>query len=48
MSTLYLFGRKQDFDYEMAEPITMLASRHHFRLRKAPFTWFTWDDHELS
>jgi hypothetical protein len=45
MSTLYVFGRKQDFDYEMAEPIAMLASRHHFRLRKAPFTW---DDHELS
>ena len=39
MSTLYLFGRKQDFGYEMAEPIAMVASRHHFRLWKAPFTW---------
>ena len=39
MSTLYLFGRKQDFGYEMAEPIAMVDSRHHFRIWKAPFTW---------
>jgi LssY C-terminus len=39
MSTLYLFGRKQDFGYEMAEPIAMVASRHHFRIWKAPFEW---------
>jgi len=39
MSTLFLFGRKQDFGYEMAEPIAMVASRHHFRIWKAPFTW---------
>jgi hypothetical protein len=39
MSTLYLFGRKQDFGYEMAEPIALVASRHHFRIWKAPFTW---------
>lgn len=39
MSTLYLFGREQDFGYEMAEPIAMVASRHHFRIWKAPFTW---------
>lgn len=39
MSTLLLFGRKQDFGYEMAEPIAMVASRHHFRTWKAPFTW---------
>lgn len=39
MSTLYLFGRKQDFGYEMAEPIAMVASRHHFRIWKAPFTF---------
>jgi LssY-like putative type I secretion system component LssY len=38
MSTLYLFGRKQDFGYEMAEAIAMVASRHHFRIWKAPFT----------
>lgn len=37
MSTLFLFGRKQDFGYEMAEPIAMIASRHHFRIWKAPF-----------
>ena len=39
MSILYLFGRKQDFGYEMAEPIAMVASRHHFRIWKAPFTY---------
>jgi hypothetical protein len=39
MSTLYLFGRPQDFGYEMAEPIAMVASRHHFRIWKAPATW---------
>lgn len=39
MSTLYLFGRPQDFGYEEAEPIAMVASRHHFRIWKAPFTW---------
>jgi hypothetical protein len=39
MSTLFLFGRKQDFGYEMAEPIAMVASRNHFRIWKAPFTW---------
>ena len=39
MSTLYLFGRKQDFGYEMADPIAMVASRHHFRIWKAPFAW---------
>ncbi len=39
MSTLYLFGRPQDFGYEMAEPIAMVANRHHFRIWKAPFTW---------
>ena len=44
MSRLYLFGRKQDFGYEMAEPIAMAASRHHFRIWKAPFTW---DGHEV-
>jgi LssY C-terminus len=39
MSTLYMFGRRQDFGYEQAEPIAMVASRHHFRLWKAPVTW---------
>jgi LssY C-terminus len=39
MSTLYLFGRPQDYGYEMAEPIAMVASRHHFRLWKTAFLW---------
>ena len=39
MSLLYLFGRVQDFGYEMAEPYAVVASRHHFRLWKASFTW---------
>lgn len=39
MSILYLFGRAQDFGYEQAEAIAVVASRHHFRVWKAPFTW---------
>jgi LssY C-terminus len=39
MSTLYLFNRAQDFGYELAEAYSVVASRHHFRLWKAPFTW---------
>jgi LssY-like putative type I secretion system component LssY len=37
MSQLYLFGRVQDFGYEQAEAYSVVASRHHFRLWKAPF-----------
>ena len=39
MSQLYLFERIQDFGYEMAEPYAMVASRHHFRIWKAPFIY---------
>jgi hypothetical protein len=39
MSQLYLFGRVQDFGYEQAEPYSVVASRHHFRLWKAPLTY---------
>lgn len=39
MSTLYLYDRPQDFGYELADPYAMVASRHHFRIWKAPFTW---------
>jgi len=39
MSQLYLFGRVQDFGYEQAEPYAVVASRHHFRIWKAPFTY---------
>jgi hypothetical protein len=39
MSTLYLFGRPQDYGYELAEAYSVVASRHHFRIWKAPFTW---------
>ena len=38
MSQLYLFGRVQDFGYEMAEPYAMVASRHHFRIWKSTTT----------
>jgi hypothetical protein len=38
MSQLYLFGRVQDFGYEMAEPYAMVASRHHFRIWKSTLT----------
>jgi hypothetical protein len=39
MSQLYLFGRKQDFGYELAQAYSVVASRHHFRIWKAPATW---------
>lgn len=39
MSQLYLFGRVQDFGYEMAEPYAMVASRHHFRIWKSSATY---------
>src|SRR5438034_8831766 len=38
-STMYLFNRAQDFGYEQAEAYSVVASRHHFRLWKALFTW---------
>ena len=37
MSLLYLFGRPQDFGYAHAEPISVVSTRHHLRLWKAPF-----------
>ena len=37
MSELRLFGRAQDFGYAQADPVRVVASRHHFRLWKAPF-----------
>ena len=39
MSRLFLFGRAQDFGYEQGEAYAVVASRHHFRIWKAPFTW---------
>jgi hypothetical protein len=38
MSELYLFDRPQDFGYAQADPLMVVASRHHFRIWKAPFT----------
>ncbi len=37
MSVLYLFGRPQDYGLAHAEPISVVATRHHLRLWKAPF-----------
>jgi len=37
MSELRLFGRSQDFGYAQADPLRVVASRHHFRIWKAPF-----------
>src|SRR6185437_7864434 len=39
MSHLYLFDRMQDFGYEQAQAFSVVATRHHFRLWKAPFTY---------
>ena len=38
MSPLYLFDRQQDYGWAHAEPITVVASRNHLRIWKAPFT----------
>jgi hypothetical protein len=39
MSELQLFGRPQDFGYAQADPLRVIASRHHFRIWKTPFTF---------
>ena len=36
MSQLYLFDRPQDFGWAHAEPIRVVASRHHLRVWRAP------------
>jgi LssY-like putative type I secretion system component LssY len=38
MSPLYLFNRQQDYGWAHAEPITVVMSRNHLRIWKAPFT----------
>jgi hypothetical protein len=38
MSELELFGRPQDYGYAQADPLKVVASRHHFRLWRCPFT----------
>ena len=39
MSHLYLRDRMQDFGYEQAQAFSVVATRHHFRMWKSPFTW---------
>ena len=38
MSELYLFQRPQDYGWAHADPLKVVAARHHFRIWKAPFT----------
>jgi hypothetical protein len=38
MSQLYLFGRPQDYGWAHAEPISVVSTRNHLRIWKAPFT----------
>jgi hypothetical protein len=37
MSQLYLFGRPQDYGWAHAEPISVVKTRNHLRVWKAPF-----------
>jgi len=37
MSELYLYGRSQDFGMARAEPVSVVQTRHHLRVWKAPF-----------
>ena len=45
MSELFLFGRAQDFGFAHADPVAVIAERHHFRLWKSP--WKTTDGDTL-
>ena len=45
MSELFLFGRAQDYGYARAEPLKVVAARHHFRLWKSP--WETSSGEEI-
>lgn len=38
MSELQMFGRPQDYGWAQADPLKVIAARHHFRIWKAPFT----------
>jgi hypothetical protein len=38
MSELQLFGRDQDYGFAQGDPLKVVATRHHFRIWKAPFT----------
>jgi hypothetical protein len=38
MSELLMFDRVQDYGFALGDPVKNVASRHHFRLWKAPFT----------
>jgi len=54
MSQLYLFGRPQDYGWAHAEPISVVASRNHLRVWKAPFqvngqtTWVGAATHDIG
>lgn len=37
MSTLYLFGRAQDYGFAHAEPVKVVMSRNHLRVWKSPY-----------
>ena len=37
MSTLFLFGRGQDYGYARAEAVKVIGERDHFRIWKTPF-----------
>src|SRR5437870_12883880 len=37
MSQLYLFGRPQDYGWAHAEPISVVKTRNHLRIWKAPY-----------
>lgn len=45
MSELFLFGRAQDYGFARAEPLSVVAERHHFRLWQAP--WQTSEGEEI-
>jgi len=54
MSQLYLFGRPQDYGWAHAEPISVVRSRNHLRIWKAPLQvsgetlWFGAATHDIG
>ncbi|MGB6391386.1 MAG: LssY C-terminal domain-containing protein [Candidatus Acidiferrales bacterium] len=38
MSTLFLFGRAQDYGFAHAEPVRVVMARNHLRVWKSPYT----------
>jgi hypothetical protein len=54
MSKLFLFGRPQDYGYEIAEPVSVVTKRHHVRVWKTDYevhglpVWLAAGTHDIG